>query len=361
MKEFDEFDDFDEGRGQSIDIMPYVHKALKKWKLILLWAFVGGVFGVVIALSTPKTYTTSAVVAPEITTRANSGGLSSLASLAGINMNSMAITDAMHPTLYPVVINSTSFYVSLFDLPVTVATKDSLVHTDLYDYIVTYNKRPWWGSIFAAPHMALQAIKGLFANPDEFEDAIGHDHIDSLRLTRQQEMVVKSLARNISAAVDKKTYVLSLKVTMQDRIISAQVANAVIDKLDGFVTSYRTEKARETADYYELLYKETREDYLRAQHAYTYYLDTHQGLASKRDMVQQTHLQNESQLRYQMYSKTAQNLMDARARVQLESPVLVVLQPGIAPNKGKPSRVKLVLLWSFLGALACFGWICWKK
>lgn len=364
MKQFDEFDEWEDA-GQdanSIDFRPYLKLALKNWKRILLWAFCGSVIGIIIGFSTPKTYTTKAVIAPEIATRSTLGnGLSSLASLAGVNMNTMALTDAMHPDLYPEVIKSTNFKVSLFDMPVTVATKDSLVHTDLYDYMVNYCKAPWWGPILGFPHVAMAWVKGLFVEEDEFDNAEGHEHIDSLRLTKQQEMVVKALTKNISASVEKRTYVLSLKVTMQDPVIAAQLANEIIRKLQEFVVSYRTEKAVENVEYYELVYEETRKEYEAVQKAYAYYADANAGFTSNSAKIRMQQLQNEVQLRYQMYNTTAQNLLAARAKVQQEAPVLVVVQPGIAPHYGKPSKVKLALLWFVLGGALGAVWVVFKN
>ena len=360
MKEFDEFEGYEEERGESIDLKPYIQKALKKWKTIVLFAVIGAVLGGVIGISTPKTFTSRAVVAPELVTRATSGGISSLASLAGINMNTMALTDAMHPDMYPVIIHSTSFYVSLFDVPVTVADKDSLVHTDLYDYMANYYKRPWYGYVLGLPRLAIAGLKGVLSKKKDLEEPEGHENVDTLRLTRQQERVVKMLARSVSASVEKRTYVLSLQVTMQDPVIAATVANAIIDNLRSFVVSYRTEKSRENMEYYKKIYEITRDEYLAAQRAYAYYVDTHQSLTSKSTMVYQQQLQNEAQLRYSMYSQTAQNLLNAEAKVQQEAPVLVVIQPGIAPHIGKPSTMKLIVIWLLLGgiagvALALFG------
>ena len=359
MKDFDEFDEMEDGQ-ESIDLIPYIRKALKEWKKILIWALCASVLGIIIGFSTPRTYTTKSIVAPELTTRANSGGLSSLASLAGINMNSLALTDAMHPDLYPEIIASTDFYISLFDMPVTVEKKDSTIHTDLYDYIATYCKKPWWGYVFGAPRMAIDGVKSLFKKTDEFDDAEGHAAMDSLRLTRQQEMVIKFLDKNIVASVEKKTYVLSLKVTMQDRVVAASLANYIVEKLQEFVIAYRTEKSQENVDYYEVIYKETHADYLAAQRAYAYYADTHQGAVSQGAKVQLQHLQNEAQLKYQMYNQTAQNLLAARAKVQQESPVLVVIQSGWAPQNGKPSKVRLAVLWFILGAALGTGVVLWK-
>ncbi len=362
MKKYEDFDDFEEigADSGSYDFKALFEVVLKSWKKILVWALCGAAFGMMIGLSKPKTYTAKAVVAPEITTRTGAGGLSSLASLAGINMNTMALTDAMHPDLYPEIIKSTNFYIDLFDMPVTFEHKDTLVHTDLYDYMVNYAKSPWWGTVLGLPWKAMDGLKKLFGKVDEFDDAEGHFNVDSLRLTKQQEMVVKALSKNISAAVEKRTYVLNLKVTMQDPIIAAQLANAIIENLQKFVISYRTEKERNNVDYYKKIYDETQSDYLAAQRAYSRYVDSNVGSVSKSSQVHQQHLQNEAQLRYQLYNQTAQSLLAARAKVQQESPVLVVLQPGIAPHIGKPSKVKLTILWFILGGLAGAVWCVLK-
>lgn len=347
---YDEFDEFD-GNKDAVDIKPYVQACLKHWKKIVVWALCSMVVGILLALSVPKTYTSHAVVAPELVTRSSSSNsLTTLASLAGVNINTLALSDAMHPDLYPSVIKSTNFYIGLFDLPVTVKHKKETIQTDLYDYLVNYNRSPWWGYVMGVPRMAINVVKRIFAEEDEFETAEGHAQMDSLRLTRQQSNVVKYLSKNISAVVEKKTFALSVKVTMQDAVIAAQVANAVIEHLEQFVMQYRTEKARETVAYYERVYEETHDEYLAAQRAAARYADSNLGTMTQSAKMYLQQLQNEAQLRYQMYNTTSQNLLAAQARVLQEAPVLVVIQPGIAPNDGKPSKVKAGLLWMILGA-----------
>ena len=360
MKEFDELEEFDDEREQSIDLMPYIRVLLQNWKKIALCAVLGGLLGVVIGVSTPRKYTTKAVVAPELATRSTLGsGLNSLASLAGVNMNSLALTDAMHPDLYPEVIRSTNMYISLFDMPVTVETKDSTVHTDLYDYMLKYVKHPWWGTVFGLPRMAVEGAKKVFKKEGEIEEE-GHAHVDSVRLTKQQERVVRALSKCIKASVEKKTYVLSIQVTMQDPVIAANLANRIIDNLKDFVVSYRTEKSRENVDYYQKVYDRVRDEYIAAQKAYAYYSDAHQGMMTRSSKIYEQQLQNEAQLRYQMYNQTAQNLLTAEAKVQQEAPVLVIVQPGMAPNIGKPSWAKIAFLWFVLGGFLGGAWVIWK-
>lgn len=357
----DIFDDGSQSASVSeIDISKYVRLIVRNWRKILLWAFVGSLFGIMIGLSKPHEFVSSAVVAPELVTRGSSSGLSSLASLAGFNMNTVALTDAMHPDLYPEIVLSTNFVINLFDMPVTVRTRDSLVHTDLYDYMVNYNKSPWWAKILGFPHVVGDWMRGLFAGEDEFDDALGHEHVSRVKLTKEQENVAVALQHRISAKVEKKTFVLKLKVKMQDRDIAADLANYIISELKKFVIAYRTEKARESVIYYESVAAETRAEYLQAQREYSRYVDSHKGFVMQSSMIEQQRLQNEAALKFQMYNQTAQNLLTARAKVQMESPVLVVIQPGIAPHKGSPSKVKLAILWFILGASIAAGVICWR-
>ena len=355
-QDFDDFDDFDGPAREPVDLMPYVRTALKHWKDILWWALGGMVLGILIALSIPKTYTSRAVVAPELVTRSTlNSGLSSLANLAGINMNSLALSDAMHPDLYPEVMRSSNFFIGLFDLPVTIREKGETIQTDLYDYMLHYTRTPWWNVVLGIPHIVFDNLKGVFVERDAFEDAEGHAQVDSLHLTKEQANVVKALSKSISASVEKKTFALSVKVTMQDRNVAAAVTNAAIDELKSFVLSYRTEKARELVEFYEQLYQQTQADYHEAQRAAALYADANLGTMTQSAKIRLQQLQNEAQLKYQMYNSTAQNLMSARAKVQQEAPVLVVIQPGVTQHYGKPSKVRMGLLWLVLGgALGTF-------
>ena len=361
MRDFDDFDEFEDDERadrnrEPVQLLPYLRIALKNWKRILVWAVCGLVFGILIGLSIPKKYTAKALVAPELMTRSTaSNGLSTLASLAGVNMNTLALSDAIHPDLYPEIVHSTNFYINLFDMPVTIERRGEVIETDLYDYMVNHTRKPWWNYVLGLPRLALDGIKSLFAEKDAFDDAEGYNQLDSLRLTKQQEMVIQALSKSIVASVEKKTFAISLKVTIQDREVAASLANACIDNLKRFVLTYRTEKARENVVYYEGVCEEAREAYLEAQRAYAYYADSHLGVTTQRSRIQLQQLQNEAQLKYQMYNSTAQNLLAAKAKVQQESPVLLVIQPGIALHYGKPSRVKLGLLWLLIGgALGTF-------
>ena len=345
---------------EEFDLKKYIKVLLPKWKFLLVLTIIGAVLGIIIGLSTPKAYTSKAVMAPELVTRASSGGLVSLANLPGLNMNSVAVTDAMHPDLYPIILSSTSFIADLFDMPVEFVWKGEKVTTDLYDYILNYTKTPWYSKVLTAPMKGLGKLISLFTSK-KAEERKGHEEMDMINFTKEQTLVIKGLKNAIQAVVEKKTYILQVSVSLQNPKIAAQLSNYIIEKLRGFVVDYRTQKARETVEYYQKLFEESKADYLESERKYARYVDSHQGIILKSVQIEQQHLMNETELKYQLYNSTAQSLMAAKAKLEQEAPVLVVIQPGVTPRKGTPSTSKMMIEFAFLAFIAGVCLVLWKN
>ena len=86
---------------EEIDLLELALKVWAERRWILKCCGYAVIVGLVIAFSIPKEYTTSVMIAPEASDN-KGGGLSSLASLAGINLNTSSGSDAIYPDLYPV-------------------------------------------------------------------------------------------------------------------------------------------------------------------------------------------------------------------------------------------------------------------
>ena len=346
---------------EEIDIMEYVSKLLKNWKFIVKWGCVGIAVGLVFALSIVKRYTVNATLAPEVTSRSGGGSLSSLASLAGVNLSSMTSSDALNPDIYPEIVASIPFKVELLETEVTYACgKPEEQKMSLYTYLDDYAKRPWYAAVISAPVKALGLIIGLVTGREKEEDvAYAPGTIDPENLTNKQSEMVKFISENVSITVDKKTSLISVSAKMGEPVIAKQVCDKVIDNLLNYVTEYRTEKARKDVEYYEMLNAESRDKYYSAQQRYARYVDSNQGITRNSFMIESERLRNESELAFSLYNQTAQQLQLAQAKIQMETPVCVILQPTSVPLKGEPSRAKTLAIWVFLfGACAC-AWVLW--
>lgn len=350
---------YEEEEYREIDIMALFKKLSSNWKKLLAWVGIAAVFGLIVGYSIPKTYSAQAKLAPEIVQKSSSS-MNSLAALAGVNLNNMAVTDAMYPDLYPEIVNSVPFVVELFNMPVTLVEKKDTVNTDMYDYLLNYNKSPWWSCVIGFPFKVLGWVKNI--GKEKEDEVTGHAEVDPYHLTLEQGRIVKALAESISIAVDKKTFLISLSTSAQNPKVAADLCQLVASNLQKYVVNYRTEKSRHDLAYYQQLNEQAQKEYFDAQQRYARYVDANQGVVFQRVLIERERLQNEANLKYQVYNTTSQQVNNAKAKVQMETPVCAVIQPPTIPLKrSKPSKAKILVAFMFLGF--CFGsvWYLWGK
>lgn len=343
---------------QEIDLLELAGKVWAERRLVLKWCGVAVVVALIVGFSIPKEYTTTVMLAPEVEGGSRSlGGLSALAGMAGVNMNAGESSDALYPELYPDIVSSVGFTTELF--PVFVEDEEGELKTTLYNYLKEEQRSPWWSAILSFPFKCIGWITSLFR--DEEEENVGQG-IDPFRLTKDETSVVKMLNERISVSVDKKTSVITLSVTMQDPLISATMTDTVMQKLQNYITEYRTNKARHDLDFTQKLYDEAQKKYYVAQQAYADYVDMNQNISLRSVQTRQERLQNEMNLAYNLYNQTAQQLQLAKAKVQENTPVYTIVQAATVPLKAsKPSKLMLLVGFVFLAGVMSVGWVLFGK
>ncbi len=344
---------------QEIDLMELFRKLLKRWKYILTFTVCAGVFGFIVALSIVKNYNVSSTLAPEVVSRSG-GNLSSLASLAGINLNSATTADAVYPTLYPDIVKSNNFIADLFDTPVEFEDKkEGLIQTDYYTYLKEYNRAPWWSYVMAAPMKCLSWFIGLFK--EKIEPVEGYSDLNPAVLTYEQNQIAKAIREKIGVSVDNKTSIISITVNAQHPQVAYVISEKVIENIKAYVTSYRTEKARKDVLYYEELFSDAKNDYYEAQQKYARYVDANQGVTLQSVMIERERLQNEMELNFNLYNTCAQQLQVSRTKLQQETPVFAVISAPSVPLQSANSRMMPLVAITFLGFCCACAWILFIK
>lgn len=345
MQEEQDFREYDNDEKE-IDLLELATKLWAQKKKIVKWCVWGAVIGLVIAFSIPREYATSVKLAPEISDpKAAAGGLGALASIAGLSSGA----DAVYPQLYPDVVSSVPFITSLFN--VEVETKEDGEKFTVQQYMEDETSSPWWSVILGVPGK----IIGLLKADEEVEE--GHK-LNNFQLTKDEADLVEALSKRVTANVDQKTSVVTIDVKMQDPLVSAMLADTVVTRLQEYVTSYRTNKARQDLEYAEKLNKEAQQEYYRAQQRYADYLDRNQGLAFRSAQITRDRLENETTLAFNLYNQTAQQVQKAKAKVQETTPVYAVVTPATVPIKpAAPRKVLILAGFIFLAFVACAAWI----
>lgn len=345
---------------QEIDLLKLVRKIWNSRNLILKVCGIGTLIGLIINFGTPKEYTASTLIAPEGYRRSSSSGIGALASMADIDISSSSTTerDAIYPSLYPSIVNSTPFLIQLFDIKVH-EQKDSTT-IPLSRYLKERQKRPWWSVITSAPSKLIGWTISLFSEKPEVVKK--KSKIDIFRLTREEASMAGAISSRINIGVDKKKRTITIFVTMQDPLVAAMVADTVRARLKEYITEYRTSKARRLLEYAEKLRKEAREEYYEAQKRYTRYADGNQGLVKLTSRAEQARLRNEMDLAQATYNQTEQQVQIAKAKVEKETPVYAVIQPVQVPlSPLKPRKMVILAGCIFLAGAGSISWILFAK
>ena len=350
-----------EKEESSIDFGKIFKDLLKHKRLYYKVLPITFVVAAILALSIPNYYNCTVMLSPEMSSSTTSkSGLLSLASSFGVNLGQGAAgmgTEALFPTLYPDLVNSTDFKTSLFPVPVTIEGDKEDGEADrtmsYYDYLENEQKAPWWSYVLTAP---FKLVSLFFDKKPEVKK------LDPFRLTKKQAEVVKALNKKVVCDVDKKTMVITISVTDQNPVIAATMADTVKNRLQKFITDYRTSKARVDLEYNKKITAETKVRYEKARQKYAEFMDSNQDIILQTVRQKQTDLENEMQLQYNAYTQVAAQLLAAEAKVQQETPAFTTLQSATVPVKKEgPKRAQMCLIFLFLAFLGTTAWILYKE
>lgn len=328
---------------KQIDFVKITKLILRNKKYYLYTLPVAFVLSSLLIICVPRYYTCTVTMAPE-TSVMGGGTLNDMAETFGITLGSLNTSgsDAILPDLYPDVVASTNFQVKLANVKVT--SNDGTVSDTYYNYLKKHWEIPWWSKV-------VLWVKNLFS--DKSSLGTSSDKLDPFRLSRCQKGILQMLEENVSCAIDKKSYVISITVKDQDPLISATMADSVKAHLQEFITEYRTSKARTDYNHVRKLCEDAHAQYVKARQKYAAYSDSNEGLILESYRSKQEDLENEMQLKYNTYTTMAAQMQSADAKVQERTPAFTTIQESSVPVKpAGPKRmifVAVILVLTFWG------------
>ena len=344
-----------------IDLIALAKTLWQARKFIIITIVIFMFAGVAIALLTPKEYTASTAVVPQISdSKSKLGGLSSLAAMAGFNLNDMTAGGAqLSPTVYPQIVKSVPFQLELMHTPFRFpGVKDSV---SIYHFL-TEIKEPDALELLkkytiSLPFTVLSAIKDKDAPMTSAPITSAPMTGDYIALNKEQEAVRKILDQQISLDVNSKEGYLTLSATSLDAGLAAQITQKALEMLQRYITTFKIEKASAQLKFIEERYKDNKTEFEAAQSALAAFRDKNKNITSARARTQEERLESQYQLAFDVYSGLAQQLEQARIQVKEDTPLFSVLKPVTVPLEDNASGATTMAIWTFLGAVVSIGWV----
>lgn len=357
---------------KEIDLLAIVKRLWQKRKFILIVTGCFMLFGLFIAIFSPKEYTSTCVFVPQTGTKSSGGGLSSLAAMAGISLGDMSSSsETISPNVYPDLLNNMDFQKELMYTKIKFSKwKEPITLYDYYtnkDYATFNIVKSLKKYTIGLPNLLLTTITSNNSSGSSGTKSInsftGKEFFCSKKINRMLKMTL----------VDKKGYII-LTSKMPESAAAAQVGDVTFKLLQKYITNFKIARAQASLSFIEQRYQEAKDEYERKQAAYAEFQDANRIISSKVIATKEEKLKNDYSLAFTIYTELAKQLEQANIKVKEDTPILTAVKPFSAPfEKTKPARFTILTIWTFLGVLlGCttvlcvdfahyMGWSCPKK
>lgn len=341
---------------QEIDLIELIQRMwLNRWLIIKVTAAFM-VVGVLVTLFSAKVYTASCDVVPQSSKSGASSSMSSLAALAGINLNQMQNAETLSPNVYENILGSTTFCKELMQ---TKLDFEEIGHpVSFFDYYTSeeYNKKGVGTYIMeytiGLPFTILNAIRG--EQPELDYSAVGENHIETI--SKDEYEAMKILSECIGIKLDDKKGYVTISANMPEAVAAAQMAQATFTLLERYITEFKIEKVKSNLDFVQERYDEAKRSFEDVQARRAKLRDANMNTSRYAARTELERLDAEYTLAQGVYTSLAQQVEQAKISVKETTPVLTVIKPVTVPyKKSKPQRVTILFAFTFLGVVAGAG------
>ena len=347
-----------EEEEEGIDFIALIKTLWDGRRTVIIWTCIFIVLGLIAALTMQRKYTVTTVMVPQTSSKGGSS-LSSLASLAGVDLSSTSSAE-ISPLIYPQIVSSVPFRLELLYTPLHFTKVDTPV--DMMTYSQEYAKPALMEAVkkytIGLPSLLLKAIRG------EKEDTVLPDSAlegpKPLVITEEEGEMLEKIGESVSLMVDKKEGFLTLTVKGIEPIQTAELAMKALQLLQDEVTRLQTEKAQSDLDYIQARYDEAKAEAEQYQERLAVITDRSQSMTTTRDRIERDRIQSKYTIANSIYTEMAKQLEQSKMQVKKDTPVFTIIQPVKVPIQSSNSRSKTLIMWTFFGVVIGCGIVLGK-
>jgi hypothetical protein len=342
-----------------IDLLELVKTLWNGRKTVLIAIISGAMLGVLVAILSPKEYTATTVIVPQLAEgQSKLGSLGGLAALAGISIDVPVGAD-MTPMAYPQIVNSTPFQLELMNTPIYFEEFSKPI--TFFDYYIQYKKTSVLSTIskytIGLPGVIIQAIRG---KSKELSLPAGETNLP-LQLTKDQISVQKMIKAVVSLELNAKDGYLTITCKMPEALAAAQLVKKSQELLQRFVIEFKIAKVKANLDFIQSRYNEVKTEFEKEQLSLALLTDRNKNFTSGLPQIEFSRVQTRYTIAFGVFQELAKQLEQAKIQVKKETPVFTIVQPATVPSeKSKPKKPMIVFIWLFLGGIVGVGWVFGK-
>ena len=343
-----------------IDIIALISKVWAGRKFVIKSAIIAAVIGVLVAISTPNTYTASSMFIPNSSGGSSGGssGLKGLASLAGINIgSSMEGAKEISPMLYGKILESYTFKKELLEAPF----KNLVEVTSLRDFFENEaSSSSFLGKVKEYTIGLPSKIIGWFkSNTKE----VSLQSVEGLNTTSEEEFkYFKKIDEMLTLNINDKDGYLEITAISKLPQLAAQLVKNAENILQNQIIAIKTKSSSELLAYLEEQYTIKNKLLIDAQDNLANFKDRNLNISRSSFSNAQTRLETALQIETSVFQNVVTQLEQVKLQVAKDTPVFSFLKPVVVPTeKSAPKRSIIVIIWLFTGVVVSIGYLLAKE
>ena len=338
----------------SIDVIALLTTLWQSRKFIVKTILIFFVFGVLIALLSPVKYKASTVFVPQLGSEVKApSGLSSLASLAGINLSSGNQGGDISPLLYPNLSSNIPFKLALLSAPITEDTSDTL---DVQFYLLSQKSGI---NILSTIKKYTIGLPGLLFSSDTNTSS---SQSSLISLTEEEEELVEMLSEKYTVSVNEKEGYVAVSALDKNPVIAAELVRIITANLQDEIIQKRLEKVQNNLDFTQNQYNQKKLEFEKIQDRLARFKDRNQNISSSLFLNELERIQAEYSIALNVVTELATQVESAKLRVNKDTPIFSVIDPVTVPTqKEYPKRINIVVLFLFFGFVIASTYILVKQ
>ncbi len=332
-----------------IDIIEILKKLWSNRKMIIKISSISLLIGIIVALFSPVVYTAQTTFVPQTSESGSSvRGLGTLASIAGINISdktsSSSLDNYTSPFLYPKIVDSEEFSISLIDEEIIDINGNK---TTLKDYISNNS-----GFKLNPLGIIKKYTIGLFSSND-YEITISEEINEEYNFISSGDYAVIKLFRSkFSIELDEKEGYIKVIAHDKDPFVSTQIVKLVTRNLQSSIISLRTSKIKEQLDYSEKQYKLKQNEFEVLQNKLAEFKDSNKNISTAVFMAELQKLESEFLLQQSILTNLASEYNNNKIKLNKDTPIFSVIDEVSVPNeRSKPKRSLIALASLIIGII----------
>ena len=345
-------------KEDEIDLIALIKSLWISKKFIIKLTAAFAALGVVVALLSPIKYTASSTFIPQSSQAGSSSNLSGVASLVGISLGGNISGNEIPPSLYPQIIQSTTYKRDLLKLPLKISSEKPSVL--LKDYMLQKNSSSdFLGTVkkytIMLPFTILSAIKGEEKNSNYNSSSY------AMSVSSEEQGLFENLTGILKLSVNSKERFVTLSASMEDPLVSAIIAKGAQEILQKNIINYKIKSASEQLEFNQKQLDLKKIEFDSLQNKLALFKDSNLNIVDSRFQNKLSGLESEFNIVSAVYQEVSKQLEQSKLQVSRDTPVFSVIKKVTIPNqRSAPKRSLTVVIYSFIGFILGCGFVLIK-